>query len=602
MTKGDPYPPIGDYAFIADTNAAALVCRDGSIDWCCIKRLDAGSCFGRLLDRKRGGHCSIRPTDGEAVTSREYLEGTLVLQTTFQVAGGEARLLDFFVIPAEEAADRRRPQILRVVEGVMGSVEFGVEVAPRFDYGELEPWIRQEGVGLYSAIGGDDGLLISCDAGIAQAGDHDLAATFVVHPGDRVGLSILSLPPEALDREPPGAPEPGEIDRKLEQTVRWWRGWSSRLRFEGPYKPGVLRSSIVIKGLMNDLTGAVAAAATTSLPEVPGGAMNWDYRYSWIRDSFFSVRSLAEVGFVDEADAFRRFVERSSAGAAEKLQIMYGLGGERRLTEETLDDLEGYRGAAPVRVGNAASGQLQLDVFGELLELAWRWHERGNSPDDYYWRFLLGLVDRAAELWREPDHGIWETRGEPQHYVFSKAMCWAALDRGIRLAEESLRKAPEKRWRRSRDEARAAIEDAGYDGDRGIFVRAFGGKELDAALLLLPEVGFLDYRDERMVRTADAIREELDDDGLLKRFRSDSGEGAFLACSFWLAECLARQGKSGDARAVFDKAVAAGNDLGIFSEEYDTQGSEALGNFPQGLTHLSHISAAVALADSRPTP
>ncbi len=314
------------------------------------------------------------------------------------------------------------------------------------------------------------------------------------------------------------------------------------------------------------------------------------------------MRSLAEVGFVEEADAFRRFVERSSAGSAEKLQIMYGVGGERRLTEETLDHLEGYRGASPVRAGNASSGQLQLDVFGELLELAWRWHQRGNSVDDYYWRFLLGLVDRAAGLWKEPDHGIWETRGEPQHFVFSKAMCWAALDRGLRLAEESLRKAPEKRWRRARDEIRAAVEDEGYDGDRGVFVRSFGSKHLDAALLLLPEIGLVDYRDERMVRTAEAVREELDDDGLLKRFRSDSGEGAFLACSFWLAECLARKGRAEDARGVFDRAMATSNDLGLFSEKYDTERLEALGNFPQGLTHLSHISAAVALAGLSPNP
>jgi GH15 family glucan-1,4-alpha-glucosidase len=341
----------------------------------------------------------------------------------------------------------------------------------------------------------------------------------------------------------------------------------------------------------------VAAAPTTSLPEVPGGGMNWDYRYAWIRDSFFSVRSLAEVGFEAEADRFRRFIERSAAGSAESLQLMYGLGGERRLTEEKLDYLEGYRGARPVRVGNAAAGQLQLDMYGELLELSWRWHRRGNSPDDDYWRFLLELVDAAAERWSEPDQGIWEMRGDPQHFVHSKVMCWASLDKGLRLAEECMRKAPERRWKKARGEIREAVEDEGYDEDRGVFTQTFGGKDLDAALLLLPRMAFIDYSDGRMLRTTDAIREDLDDDGLLKRYRSeDTREGAFLACSFWLAECLAHQGRTEDAGAVFDRTLATANDLDLYSEEYDTEARELLGNFPQGLTHLSHISAAVALA------
>ena len=268
------------------------------------------------------------------------------------------------------------------------------------------------------------------------------------------------------------------------------------------------------------------------------------------------------------------------------------------MTEETLEYLEGYRGAKPVRVGNAASLQLQLDAYGELLELTWRWHLRGNSPDDDYWRFILRLVEMAAERWHEPDHGLWEIRGEPRHYVHSKVMCWTALDRGLRLAEEGMRKAPERRWEKTRREIREAIESEGYDEERGVFVQAFGSKELDAALLLLPKVGFVDYKDERMVRTTDAIREELDDDGLLKRFRrEDQEEGAFLACSFWLAECLTHQGRIDEARKVFDRTVSTGNDLGLFSEEYDTQNAELLGNFPQGLTHLSHITAALALAE-----
>ena len=355
---------------------------------------------------------------------------------------------------------------------------------------------------------------------------------------------------------------------------------------------------MVLKALTYEPTGAIVAAATTSLPESPGGDLNWDYRYSWIRDSFFSVRSLAEIGFTSEADRFRRFIERSAAGGAEGMQIMYGVGGERRLTEASLEHLEGYRGARPVRAGNAAANQLQLDAYGTLLELPWRWHQRGNSPDDDYWRFLMELVENAAKLWSKPDHGIWETRGKPRHFVHSKVMCWAALDRGLRLAEECMRRAPVKKWEKTRDEIRAVVEGEGYDKERGVFVQSFGSKQLDAALLLLPKVDFVDYKDQRMVRTAEAIRNELDNDGLVRRYRLKSREeGAFVACSFWLVECLARQDRFDEARHVFDRAVAAGNDLGLFSEEYDTRQDELLGNFPQGLSHLSHITAALAIVE-----
>jgi GH15 family glucan-1,4-alpha-glucosidase len=310
-----------------------------------------------------------------------------------------------------------------------------------------------------------------------------------------------------------------------------------------------------------------------------------------------------------EADAFRRFVERSAAGSADGLQIMYGVGGERRLAEVELDGLEGYRGATPVRVGNAASGQVQLDVYGELVELAWRWHERGHTPDDEYWRFLHDVVDAAAERWQQPDRGIWEIRGEPRHFVHSKVMCWAALDRGIALAEQSHRSAPLQRWRATRERIRRAIERDGYDPRRGIFVQAFGRDALDAALLLLPSVGFVDFDDERMTRTVDAVRAELEVDGLLLRYRPDAAlqggratrEGAFLACSFWLVECLCGQGRRDEARAVFDRCRACGNDLGLFAEAYDGAAREMRGNYPQGLTHLAHIGAASALAATAPS-
>ncbi|ABG05669.1 glycoside hydrolase 15-related [Rubrobacter xylanophilus DSM 9941] len=599
--ENQPYPPIADYALIGDSNSAALVSRSGSVDWCCIRRLDAGSCFGRLLDWEKGGYCAVTPAGEEWDVSRRYVESSLVLESTFKVPGGEARLYDFFAMPSSREEYPYR-QLFRVLEGVRGHAEFSVGVFPRFDYGELDPWLRQEGVRLYSALGGDDGLLIYFDEELMKAGDHGLEATVTVHAGERVRLMVMSVPPERLDLRSPEVPEPEEIDRRLEETLGWWRGWTSRFRYRGIGGPGVLRSATVIKGLMNDLTGAVAAAATTSLPERPGGPLNWDYRYSWIRDSFFAVRSLAEIGFEEEADRFRRFIERSAAGSADQLQIMYGMGGERRLNEFVLENLEGYRGARPVRVGNAAAGQLQLDVYGELLELAWRWHRRGNSPDDDYWRFLLDIVDAAAERWREPDSGIWEVRDDPQHFVHSKVMCWAALDKGLRLAEECMRRAPERRWAKARQQIREAVESEGYDAERGVFTRSFESRELDAALLLLPRVGFVEHADERMVRTVQAVREELEQDGLLLRYRRKEGEeeGAFLACSFWLVECLAHQGRLEEARELFDRALVAGNDLGLFSEEYDPASGEALGNFPQALTHLSHIEAAIAISRHLP--
>jgi GH15 family glucan-1,4-alpha-glucosidase len=347
------------------------------------------------------------------------------------------------------------------------------------------------------------------------------------------------------------------------------------------------------------------AAATTSLPETEGGERNWDYRYAWIRDSTFAARCLADLGHDAEADRFRRFIERSAAGHVEDLRIAYGVGGERRLTESEVD-LEGYRGARPVRIGNGASEQTQLDALGMLVDLTWRWHRRGHSPDDDHWRFIVDVVDRAAEVWREPDAGLWEWRKEPKHFVHSKVMCWTALERGLQLAQECLRKAPERRWARARDEIRAAVEREGFDRKRGAFVQAFGEKRADGALLLLPLVDFVAFDDPRMVATVDFVRDELTWNGLIRRYDADDGlpgrEGAFLACSFWLAECLAHQGRHQEAREAFDAALATASELGIFSEEHDPDRDEACGNVPQALTHLAHISAALALARQRADP
>jgi GH15 family glucan-1,4-alpha-glucosidase len=594
------YRPIGDYAFLGDCHSGALVSSDGSVDWLCLPRLDDGSYFGRLLDRERGGWCSITPANPAVRTSRRYVDGTLVLETDMTVAGGRVRVTDCLTMRPGGA---RRPyrQLLRVVDGLEGTVDLRVEVVPRFDYGQVRPWIRRAGRS-WQALGGDDGMVVGGDMPLAPRGLHDLVAEVRVAAGQRLRMSLRHVRPEVLDGEGSTPPGPAELDRRLAQTVAWWREWSARGDRLGLDQPALVRSATVLKALTQATTGAIAAAATTSLPEAPGGPRNWDYRASWVRDSVFALRSLAELGFTAEADGFRRFVQRSAAGSAKELQIMYGLGGERRLEEQVLPDLEGYGGARPVRIGNAAARQHQHDVYGELLDLAWTWHRQGHSPDADDWRFLVELVNEAAKRWPTPDRGIWELRGASRHLVHSKVMCWVALDRGLRLAEEVGFPAPVGRWTATRTAIRAAVERDGYDPGRGVFTQAFEGPELDAALLLLPTVGFVTWDDPRMRRTVDAVRRELEVDGLLLRYRASDGlrgaEGTFVACTFWLAECLARQGRAADARTVFATASATANDLGLFAEEFDPATGTLLGNFPQALTHLSHIAAAVALDEA----
>jgi len=601
----ETYPPLADYALIGDCHTAALVSSSGSVDWMCAPRFDSGSCFGRLLDWEGGGHCEVAPLDGRSEPSRRYVEDTLVLETVFKADDREAALVDCLVgPPAGDRSDERR-LLLRLVEGRRGAVRLRVDVAPRFDYGQIEPWIRHHEGGVYSATGGDDALLVWSEAGLEPVDDGSrLRGEMTIRPGERLRLLVTYQRPEEIDAGAWEVPEPTELDRRLEETVEWWREWAERLRAGGT-DDDALRSALVLKALAYEPTGAITAAATTSLPIAPNGARNWDYRYSWIRDSVLASRSLAELGCEREADAFRRFIERCAAGKAEDLRIVYGIGGERRMEEREVTDLEGWRGHGPVRVGNEAASQTQLDACGQLVDQSWRWHQRGHPPDDDYWRFLVTLVDSAIERWRRPDAGIWEWRGEAKHFVHSKALCWAAADRGLRLAEECGLEAPVRRWREARDEIRAAIESEGYDAERGVFVQAFGVRDLDAAVLRLPMVGFLDFRDERMMRTADAVMDELtDESGLLRRYRVDDGlpgpDAAFLPCSFWLAEVLARQGRDEVARRVFDRAVGAGSDLGLFSEEYDADAGEPVGNFPQAMTHLSHIAAVLALDESSP--
>ncbi|MGH2740322.1 MAG: glycoside hydrolase family 15 protein [Actinomycetota bacterium] len=601
---GGSYAPISDYGFIGDCHSAALVSRDGSIDWCCLPRIDSASSFGRILDAEKGGFFQIAPENDEHEIARRYLDDTLVLETTFRSDVGEARLLDCFVM-REGGRHRPRREILRVLEGISGEMEFVIRIEPRFDYGLTLPQITEDGT-CHVCIGGSQGVLIGGDPRIHPDGRHSLTGRVTVREGERSRLSIRFREPHVLDAEEPAPPTAEEIDRSLEQTIEWWRTWSARGSISGPRAEDARRSAIVLKALTHAPSGAIAAAATTSLPAALGAKRNWDYRYSWIRDSIMGVRALGRLGHVSEAGAFRRFVQRAASGSAENLQVLYGVEGERLLHEIILDHLEGYRGTKPVRIGNAAFDDVQHDQYGELLDLAWRAQQGGRAPDSEYWRFLVEIVETAIDLWPQPDQGIWEIRGEPLHFVHSKVMCWAAVDRGIRLAEACSLDAPLARWTKTRDEIRATVEDRGFDRDRGVFIAAFENPAMDAALLFLPAVGFVEYGDERMVRTADAIREELVDNGLIRRYLLedvDDGlegrEGAFICCTFWLAECLAYQKRFDEAREVFDQGATAANDLGLFSEGFDPERGEMLGNFPQALSHLSHIAAIIALESAR---
>jgi GH15 family glucan-1,4-alpha-glucosidase len=532
------------------------------------------------------------------------MDKSLILETTFRSSDSEVRILDCFTMRRGGEHHPHR-QILRIIEGVKGNTDLKVEIVPRFDYGAIRPWIRIYKKNHFIALGGSNGLLICGDIDLNLKRRHDLTGFLSVREGQRYRLSLLYREPAELDEENIEVPDTDELERRLDETITWWERWSSRTRVPKEYAQEALRSAIVLKGLTNAPTGAITAAPTTSLPEVIGGNRNWDYRFSWIRDSAFTVRSLAEVGHDREADGFRHFVERTAAGSAEEVQVVFGVGGERRLHEMEIQGLEGYKKSTPVRIGNSAHSQLQLDVYGEILDLAWTWFNLGHEPDKDYWQFLVDVLNATAAKWHLPDKGIWEMRGQPRHFVQSKAMCWSALDRGIKLARELNHKTFIKAWEKAREEIQHDIEQKGYDQQRGIFIQAFGFPRMDASLLLLPLTGFLEYDDARMIRTTDAIQEELEEGGFLRRYREDDDglegrEGVFLACSFWLVECLARQGRIEEARRIFKKLLPAGNDLFLFSEEYDPHAEQMLGNFPQGLTHLSLLAAVVALDRQNP--
>jgi GH15 family glucan-1,4-alpha-glucosidase len=599
------YPPIEDYALISDCESSALVCRNGSIEWCCMPQMDSDSLFGRLLDSRLGGHCSIAPSDPGARARRSYVEGTAVLRTEFETDSGRVELHDFFVMRGSPDRHDARDHLARTAFCTHGEMALRIELVPRFDFGAIVPDLRETGPGLFTACGSNKGLLLRCNVPLRlDKPGCSLDADVVLRQGQSAELSIVFVAPEDLEQAS------GECRREedglrahLEETIGWWHAWEATSRHRPHPDAHTRRSAITLKALCFERTGAIVAAATTSLPEAPGGVRNWDYRFSWLRDSVLALKALHALGFVREADRFRAFIERSAAGNAHQLQLMYGVDGRRRLTEIELDHLEGWRGARPVRIGNAAARQSQLDIYGYLLELAWLAH--ADEPMDVdYWDFLVQAVDTTCERWREPDHGIWEMRDAARHFVHSKAMCWLAIDRGIRLARRHRLAAPTARWDAQRTALREAIDHDGYDEREGVYRQAFGEPHADSALLLLPRFGYLPYDDPRMLRTAEWIRRRLDRNGLLLRYDCPDGlpapEGAFIACTFWLAQCLAAQGRRAEALRSYERACACANEVGLFSEEFACDGSGMLGNFPQLLTHLSQIDARLAIDGAAP--
>lgn len=584
---------IEDYALIGDTHTAALVGLDGSIDWLCLPRFDSSACFARLLGTEEHGSWRIAPRDEVTGTTRRYRPSSLVLETDVETADGAVRITD--CMPARQT----HPRIVRVVEGLSGSVPMSSVLSPRFDYGKTRPWIKVEGEGMVAVGAGPEALELRAEVPIS-ADDQRLAARFIVRQGERVGFVLTWY--SSWEAAPP----PVEALEVVSGTAAWWQEWAGRSTYRGGWKDEVERSLITLKALTYEPTGGIVAAPTTSLPEFLGGVRNWDYRFCWIRDAALSLNALMAAGYVEEATKWRDWLMRAVAGDPEDLQIMYGVAGERRLEEYELPWLPGYEGSAPVRVGNAASGQLQLDVYGELTDAIYRARQLGMAPEADAFDMAAGLLRWLAEHWRDPDDGVWEVRGPRRQFVHSKVMAWVAVDRITKIAEESGLEAPLEQLRQIRDEIHAEVCELGYDADRNTFTQYYGSTQLDAALLLIPQVGFLPASDPRVVGTIEAIQRELLRDGFVMRYIPDEdaadglppGEGAFLACSFWLVTDLAMIGRLDEARALFDRLLALRNDLGLFSEEYDPEHRRLIGNFPQAFTHLTLVASAVALTEA----
>ena len=585
---------IEDYALIGDCGSAALVGRDGSIDWLCLPRFDSPACFAALLGGPSHGRWLIGPADRTFRVERRYLDGSLILATTFETAEGAVELIDFM------RPHRRLPQLVRLVRGLRGRVDMRSEFILRFDYGNVVPWVERLPEAGLTAIGGPERVVLRTPAPL-RGEDLKTVGEFTVDAGETIPF-VLSYGPSHLPLPPPVDPA-----RALNDTEMFWRRWSDRCASAGPWTEVVKRSLVVLKGLTYAATGGIVAAPTTSLPEQLGGVRNWDYRYCWLRDATFTLLALMHAGYYDEARSWRDWLFRAVAGSPDQLQIMYGLAGERRLTEWEAPWLPGFEGSRPVRIGNAAVDQTQLDIYGELLDALYHAHSHGlphNQHGDAIGRVLL---DHLANTWNQPDEGIWEVRGPPQHFTHSKAMVWVAFDRAIKIREHRGESGHTlEQWRRIRDRIHEDVCSKAFDADLGSFVQAYGSKALDASLLLLPLVGFLPPTDPRIVGTVWAIEQRLMADGFVCRYDTGAGidglppgEGAFLACSFWLADNLILQGRVTEARELFERLLALRNDVGLLAEEYDPRSGRQLGNFPQAFSHVALVNTAFNLTRSQ---
>ncbi len=591
---------IDDYALIGDHQTAALVGRDGSIDWLCLPRFDSPACFAALLGDQDNGHWRLAPRDAGDCTRRSYIEDSLVLETVWETPSGTVKVIDF--MPQRD----RAPDVVRIVEGVSGSVEMRGVLRLRFDYGHVIPWMRRDD-GHRIAVAGPDSVWLRSEPEVHTYGkDFSTRSEFTVSAGEKVAF--------VLTWHPSHEPRPRLIDPydALRASLEDWRTWAARCTYRGPYRDAVMRSLVTLKALTYAPTGGIVAAPTTSLPEHLGGVRNWDYRYCWLRDSTLTLNALLSAGYRDEAVAWRDWLLRAVAGDPAELQIMYGLGGERRIHEHELDWLEGFGHSAPVRVGNGAVAQRQLDVYGEVLDTLHLARVSGLPSEPHAWRMQSALMDFLESAWRDPDEGLWEVRGPRRHFVHSKVMAWVAADRAVRAVEAHPELSGDaNRWRAMRDAVHREVCEKGYDPARSTFTQSYGSAELDAATLLIPRVGFLPATDPRVIGTIDAVRRELSEDGLIRRYTADGDaggdgdgnvdglpgrEGAFLACSFWLADALQLTGRRKDARALFERLLDLRNDVGLLAEEYDPASGTLLGNFPQAFSHIGLVDTALTLA------
>ena len=588
---------IEDYGIIGDLHTAALVGRDGSIDWLCLPRFDSGACFAKLLGDEDHGSWKLAPKGSHGATHRHYRGDTLVLETEFVTDEGSVRVVDCMPIR------QQHPEVVRLVEGVRGKVTMEMNLTIRFGYGQIVPWVRRTD-GTLNAIAGPDGLSLWTPV-TCKGQDLTTVAEFTVWEGQQIPFSLTWFP---ANEDPP---RPVDAAYAIQDTELWWTDWAKQCTYQGEYREAVVRSLITLKALTYEPTGGIVAAATTSLPETLGGSRNWDYRFCWLRDATLTLESLMRGGFYQEAMDWRSWLLRAIAGDPAQMQIMYGAGGERRLDEWEIDWLPGYERSSPVRIGNAAAGQFQLDVYGEVMSALYESSDAAEPGDSPTWELQLSLMEFLGDGWREPDDGIWEVRGPRRHFTHSKVMAWVAIDRAIKTAEEHDLPGPVEHWKVVRKEIHDQVCDEGFNAEKGSFTQYYGSDELDASLLMIPLVGFLPAQDPRMRGTIEAIERELVEGGFVLRYRTvDTGdvdgltgrEGAFLACSFWLADCLSLLGRDHDARQLLDRLLCLRNDLGLLSEEYDPVAGRLVGNFPQAFSHVSLVNSASKIGgDQKPS-